>query len=178
MSDAHWNPLTPGADAYRSWLRAPGSLTQRISLHCQRFSVLPLDLGNTPVTPDEAGLIGAAAGRYAYRRDVLLLADGRPVVFAHSVVAHQHLRGAWSALQRLGNRPLGPLLFANPHIQRGTLHYRKLACRHPLYRPIAAAGIAAPPILWARRSLFVLHDAPLLVTEVFLPAILELTRCG
>jgi chorismate-pyruvate lyase len=29
--------------------------------------------------------------------------------------------------------------------------------------------------LYARRSLFYLHDAPLLVTEVFLPGILLLT---
>jgi chorismate-pyruvate lyase len=32
-----------------------------------------------------------------------------------------------------------------------------------------------PHRLWARRSLFYLGDAPLLVTEVFLPGILQLT---
>jgi chorismate lyase len=35
---------------------------------------------------------------------------------------------------------------------------------------------APPQKLWARRSLFTLHDAPLLVTEIFLPDILRLPK--
>jgi chorismate--pyruvate lyase len=32
-----------------------------------------------------------------------------------------------------------------------------------------------PDCLWARRSLFLLNNSPILVTEVFLPGVLE--RC-
>ena len=40
---------------------------------------------------------------------------------------------------------------------------------------LPADAIQEPPVsLWARRSLFVLCGSPLLVTEVFLPAILTL----
>ena len=97
-----------------------------------------------------------------------------PVIFAHSVVAPQHLRGAWHALQRLGNHPLGALLFAHPLVERAPLHYKALKPQHALYHRAAAVLDAAPGHLWARRSLFSLHGAPLLVTEVFLPDIFSL----
>jgi chorismate--pyruvate lyase len=45
--------------------------------------------------------------------------------------------------------------------------------RHPLYRHAAVHVDAPPRALWARRSLFSLENHPILVTEVFLPALLE-----
>ncbi len=75
----------------------------------------------------------------------------------------------------LGNRSLGSLLFTHPLVIRQPLHYKALRSHHPLYRSAAAVLTDAPDRLWARRSLFYLHDAPLLVTEVFLPEILKLT---
>jgi chorismate--pyruvate lyase len=93
-------------------------------------------------------------------------------VFAHSACAPQHLRGAWGAVRGLGNKPLGELLFSHPLVVRRPLHYKALHAHHPLYR--SAVPGDAPERLWARRSLFTLHGAPLLVTEVFLPAILRL----
>jgi chorismate--pyruvate lyase len=50
-----------------------------------------------------------------------------------------------------------------------------LFATHPLYR-LASRHLAPenlPTQLWARRSLFHLAGEPLLVTEVFLPSLLE-----
>jgi chorismate--pyruvate lyase len=65
-------------------------------------------------------------------------------------------------------------LFTHPLVQREPLHYKALRSTHPLYRRAAAVLGDPPGKLWARRSLFHLHGAPLLVTEVFLPEILRL----
>jgi chorismate--pyruvate lyase len=54
------------------------------------------------------------------------------------------------------------------------LRQRKIGWHHELHRRLSACLPAAPMSLWARRSLFRLHDSPILVTEVFLPAILRL----
>ena len=108
-------------------------------------------------------------------REVCLYCDRKPVVFAHSVIKAAHLRGAWRRVTRLGNRPLGAALFADPRIGRYPLHQKKLNRHHELYRnAVAALDIAPPATLWARRSLFMLHNSPILVTEVFLPEILNL----
>jgi chorismate--pyruvate lyase len=123
----------------------------------------------------------SAAGRYrpwlsarVLVREVLLICDGRPVVFAHTVLDPEDLSGPWRSVATLGNRPLGAALFADPRICRCPLRIRKLGRHHELHRHVSATMDDAPARLWARRSLFRLHDSPILVTEVFLPEILKL----
>jgi len=173
--DHFWNRLTTGCTpTLRPWLHDHGSLTQRIQQRCEKFSVQPLRSGLARIAFDEATILGIAPYHFAYSREVFLLADGKPVVFAHSTCASEHLRGAWKAMNGLGNRSLGSLLFTHPLVIRQPLRFKALRSHHPLYCSAAQALGAAPDTLWARRSLFTLHGAPLLVTEVFLPEILKL----
>lgn len=109
----------------------------------------------------------------ALLREVVLNCDGQPVVFAHSVLPLSSLRGPWHDLGRLGARPLGAALFANPAVVRTPLTYRKLHPGHALYQRAVAVLPQRPPCLWARRSVFTLQTASILVTEVFLPGVLE-----
>lgn len=174
-SDRFWNGAALGCDAaLRPWLRDHGSLTQRIQQRCENFVVQPVHSGLAHIAFDEAALLGIAPHKLAYSREVFLHADGHPVVFAHSTCAYPHLRGAWKAMRGLGNRSLGSLLFTHPLVIRQPLHYKALHTHHPLFRSAAKVLTDVPDRLWARRSLFYLHDAPLLVTEVFLPQIFTL----
>jgi len=177
VSDKFWHGATPGCEAgLAPWLRDRGSLTHRIQQRCIHFAVHGVRSGLARIAPDEAALLGVAPQHLAWSREVFLYADGQPVVFAHSVCARQHLCGAWSAVRGLGNKPLGALLFAHPLVERKPLRYKALRSTHPLYQRATAALGNPPGRLWARRSLFYLHDAPLLVTEVFLPDILRLAK--
>ena len=174
-NDRFWNGSALGADAgLLPWLRDHGSLTQRIVQRCEQFSVRNVKDGLARIAPDESTLLGIAPQQLAWSREVFLCAEGQPVVFAHSACAARHLQGVWQAVRSMGNKPLGALLFSHPQVVRQPLHYKALHPRHPLYRHAAAVLPAPPDRLWARRSLFHLHNAPLLVTEVFLPAIHEL----
>jgi chorismate--pyruvate lyase len=125
---------------------------------------------------DEVSLLNISRPQNIYTRNVFLYADNKPVVFAHSVVAAHHLHHAWHALQHLGSRPLGALLFSHPLVQRAPLRFKALKPDHPLYRQAAGVMQLKPQKLWARRSVFTLHGASLLVTEVFLPDILKLAQ--
>lgn len=174
--DVFWHTVPQGAHGgFLPWLRDHGSLTQRIVQHCGRFSVCNVRDGWARIARDESALLGVAPQQLAWSREVFLCADGQPVVFAHSACAASELRGAWQAVRRLGNRPLGALLFAHPLIERQPLHYQALHARHPLYRRAASVLAVNPDRLFARRSLFYLDNSPLLVTEVFLPDILKLS---
>jgi chorismate--pyruvate lyase len=172
-----WHVFISGREAaYAPWLRDHGSLTKRIQQRCTQFRVLNVcDCLKTAIY-DETALIAQPIRKQVYTREVFLLADNQPVVFAHTVVSPRHLRGAWQALQHLGNRPLAALLFAHPLVKREPLQYRQLKSSHPLYRRAMAELDFIPNKLWARRSLFTLNGAQLLVTEVFLPGILELGK--
>ncbi len=120
---------------------------------------------------DEYALLGLAPGTHAYVRDVLLLCNDIPVVFAHSVLPYPSLRGGWNGISKLGSRPLGQALFKDHRIQRQPLAYRSVHREHPLFHAITHQHGLHETSLWARRSVFCLNQHPLLVTEVFLPAI-------
>jgi chorismate lyase len=172
--DSRWKPRPnlAGAPAFlHPWLSDPGSLTARIVARCARFEVRVLGERRALPFSDERMLIGLPTGRHAWTREVLLLADDVPVVFAHSVLAPRDLLGAWHMARAIGSRPLGAALFADPCIIRGPLSAARLDSDHPLHRHARAALGMALPIMWARRSRFHRLDRPLLVTEVFLPGI-------
>lgn len=175
--DKFWQAAPPSCPALLlPWLRDHGSLTQRIQQRSENFLVSQQRTGLARIAWDEAALLGLAPQQFSYAREVFLYADGVPVVFAHSACAPHHLRGAWKAIGGLGSQPLGALLFSHPLVNRTSLHYKALRNVHPLYQRAAIFLRQPPNKLWARRSLFYLRDAPLLVTEIFLPEILCLTR--
>lgn len=175
MHDKYWHGAALGCPAdLAPWLRDRGSLTQRIQQRCTHFAVRGVHSGLARIALDESALLGIAPQQLAWSREVFLYADGQPVVFAHSAFARAQLRSAWSEVRTLGDKPLGALLFAHPLVERKPLHYQALRSTHPLYQRAVKVLKIQPHRLWARRSLFYLHAAPLLVTEVFLPGILLL----
>lgn len=170
-----WNsPPPPPGNPYRHWLTHSGSLTQRIVERCPNFWVVRAHQGPQQPAPNEAGLIGIRSKQMVLVRDVYLYCGDTPLVFAHSVVQLRDLKGAWHSLDKLGTKPLAAALFSDPRVKRFPLAFAAIDRRHPLYQRACAALGAAPRRLWARRSLFKLHGRPILVTEVFLPTILEL----
>jgi chorismate--pyruvate lyase len=162
-----------GAGAYRPWLIDRGSLTDRIRGRCTAFRVELVCQALCRATRDERFLVGGRSER-ALVREVFLRCGRTRLVFAHSVTRPASLRGAWRGFARLGTRSLGTALFADPRVQRHPLRYRKLGPCDELHVRACAATGRRLPALWARRSLFTLGKSPILVTEIFLPEILEL----
>jgi chorismate lyase len=158
-------PASIDDPALRSWLREPGSLTARLQRACRDFRVQVVRGGRL------ARPVDAQAGRgMLHVREVLLICDGVPVIFAHTRMSTVP-RGRLSRwLSRLGSRSLGSLLFAYPGFKRGPIEYCRLDQRHPLYRRAATYGVVGST-LWARRSRHRLGAQEVLVTEVFLPVI-------
>jgi chorismate lyase len=171
---AVWLPKPASSGVYRHWLVDAGSLTRRLQSRCKAFSVKKVCQQRGRALRDEAQLLGMRAHENALFREVFLCCGDRPLVFAHSVLPRRSLRGAWHGLGRLGERPLGAALFANPVVVRTPLTYRKLMPSHVLYRRAAELLKNKPPCLWARRSVFSLRAGSIMVTEVFLPGVLEL----
>ncbi len=105
-------------------------------------------------------MLGLRQGSYAMIREVTLTCDGRACVHARSVVPLATLGPIRLRFRRLGVQPLGNLLFSLPHSHRGAVEIARIHL--PEY--------GGEP-LWARRSLFRIGNAPLLVIEAFLPAL-------
>jgi len=155
----------------RRWLADRGSLTSRITAHFPDFNLKRLGQSLQVPHPDERRHMDFRTGELAVVREVLLKSGDTPLVFAHSVTARRDLRDVWRGISRLGSRPLAEMLFHDPTVARLPMEYHRIDARHPLFRRTMAVAPHDDKSLWARRSVFVKHARPLLVTEVFLPAV-------
>lgn len=168
---SHWLRKPVLASSYRNWLINNTSLTARLQRRYPDFYVQPLSQHNAKPIKDEAALLKLKLSAITNVREVLLLGKARSVVYAHSVLPWSSLRGEWKKLGRLGSQPLGAALFSNPRVQRTPFSYKKISKNHTLYQKAVNHIDQAPTYLWARRSIFSLACAKILVTEVFLPGI-------
>jgi chorismate--pyruvate lyase len=155
-----------------SWLLDPGSLTRRLQQTCGgRFRVQLLAQGwGHPLHSETAALHMRRIG-LAVLREVLLLCDGQPWVYARSVIPRPTLTGSGRQLTRLGTRPLGAFLFADPTLRRSRLELARIEPGQRVFAEATRALSVAPAVIWGRRSLFFLRGRALLVNEIFLPGI-------
>jgi len=87
------------------------------------------------------------------------------------VIPVRTLTGPRRRLSRLGKKPLGAVLFADPSMLRSGIEIAKLSAGQPLFARATATLSPLPENIWGRRSAFFLNHQPLLVSEIFLPAI-------
>jgi chorismate--pyruvate lyase len=125
---------------------------------------------------DERFVLGMRDDRYALVRQVYLLCDGQAKVFARTIVPAFTLTGKEKRLAALGSKPLGAWLFSGHGVTRHRIEYTRLRPGQGLF-DAAVRDLPQPPgEIWGRRSLFAVAGKPLLVSEIFLPDVLELTR--
>ncbi len=159
-------PAAPPAAA--AWLAETGLLTDRLRACCGgRPGLTLVSLKEAPLAGEDAAVLRASAGA-ALVREVELTCDGRPWVFAQTLIPQATFaRQRW--LSSLGSAPLGERLAAVPGIERGPLEFARLVVGDRLYHSALCGGCELPPELWARRSWFAIEGDRLLVQEVFLP---------
>jgi chorismate--pyruvate lyase len=153
----------------RPWLIGQGLLTRRMKTVCgERFALRAVDqwsglLDTTHKTalrsPDDAGLF----------RDVELAHGADVWAFEHTVMPDSTLC-SHSWLAELGDCALGETLSDLSGFERSSYEYAWL----PVADPVTARALrdveVKPAGLWGRRSRVSLRQAPLLIHELFLPA--------
>ena len=178
LRQAAWQPHAGAVRApasMRDWLTTEGSLTARLMAHSETFRVCRLHQKTATCLADEARAIGLPRPGRVREREVLLLCDGRPVVFGHTVVPTGCTASDWPLFSALGERSLGTTLFYDPLVRRGQLEYARIRAGHPLMERVRAAlGGSDASLYYARRCVYRRHQGLLLVTEVFLPSVLNL----
>ncbi|MFC0254353.1 chorismate--pyruvate lyase family protein [Massilia consociata] len=179
LRQAAWQPHAGAVRAparMRDWLTTEGSLTARLTASSGSFRVRRLHQRAATCLADEARAIGLARPGRVWEREVLLVCDGKPVVFGHTVVPTSCTAADWPLFSALGERSLGTTLFYDPLVRRGQLEYARIRAGHPLMERVRASlGGADETLYYARRCVYRRRQGLLMVTEVFLPAVLALT---
>jgi len=164
---------------WQPWLSDSGSLTQKIENAIgQKLEVQVLRDCPQSLNSDESRYFHFKIRRCRVR-EVLLCANNIPVVMAHSVIPTLSSSGSNHAVLRLGKRPLGAVLFAKTRryvkvkpprdiarLDKGSALWKRCSKNY--------SGLSSP--LWARRTLYQLKGRPILVNEIFLPALLKLSK--
>lgn len=172
VSHDHWLALDTCADHVPAtllpWLAEPGLLTARVRAiggDTVRFGLLRLE--RAPLAPELQERLHVA-DCVALLREVEFTNRGERWIFAQSVFPASTVeRHPW--LADLRDSPLGEVLRrVGADVLREPLEYRELPREHPL--AVAAHPDGAAPV-WARRAVYRIAGAPIIVQEVFLPAL-------
>ena len=154
----------------QTWLFDPASLTARLKQKCSVAFRVEL-LSQTMQKPrlDEFKVLGMETGSYALIRQVRLCCGPDCWVYARTVIPFSTLKGKQRLYANLGTRPLGAMLFADRTMQRDKVMVTSLTgAQLP-----GGLGLANDDMVWGRRSVFRVGGKPLLVSEYFLPALLD-----
>jgi len=153
-----------------TWLLEPGSLTAKLKLHCQSFRVEVLGQKIEFCDVLEGNEI-IQAGDKVLVREVLLYCDETPQVFARSLMPLSTLTDEEQQLAELGTKSLGQVLFNSSSLERKNLELSYFCQNSSVAKLVNALSLNCNGTvkMWGRRSLFFIHQKPLMVAEVFLP---------
>lgn len=155
-----------------TWLFDSSSLTERLVSACSgSFSVQVLSQGWAHAMLNETKSLNMRISSHALVREVHLLCDGQPWVFARTVIPPHTLRGKQRRLAKLGKKPLGAVLFADKSMHRTEMEIACITPDQQLYQLATRHLEGSEQPIWGRRSVFFLNKHPLMVSEIFLPQI-------
>jgi chorismate--pyruvate lyase len=157
------------------WLSTPDSLTAKAMRH-GKVQVHQLSGGCRRADVAQKHLLQLSARQLLYQREILLTCDERPWWFGRTIMPFHTTQNAWRLVKKLGNKSLGSVLFHTPQIQR------QHAWISPVYGnaqlPVSLLNDETHDgrVLWSKSTRYCLADAPLVVTEIFLPTMLAQLR--
>lgn len=148
----------------QEWLFEPHSLTAKLKNNAHSFSVKVLSEQAFSLTKEQQQLLGSSASK-ALNREVLLLCDNIPMVYAQSWLPNNESQ---ALLHNMGERPLGDVIFQHSALTRNNIEIARFGSSHALQLLVAQLNLPAQSLL-GRRSVFSINDYHFLVCEVFLP---------
>lgn len=155
------------------WLTKPFILSQALRRVCQTLTVNVISQEFAVAFEDEYEILDIDKKELPLVRKVFLEGDNHPLTYGRVIVAPITYRHHFSQFDMLGESPIGEsMLYHNPDVTRGPFEFIALDENTLLFQEAALkypTAIQAP--LYGRRSVFWMKQDPLLVTELFLPAL-------
>ncbi|MBI2792019.1 MAG: chorismate lyase [Gammaproteobacteria bacterium] len=164
------------SDLVHDWLTKPYILSRALKRVCQRLEVKIIVQQFENASDDECALLNMDSNQLAFVRQVFLCGDDIPFTYGRVVIPPKTYDAHFSQFASLGTNLIGEtLLYDNPDVSRGPFEYVYIHRFHPLEKMIfnELPRKKSHQDLWGRRSVFSIHDSPLLVMELLLPTLPE-----
>jgi len=157
----------------QSWVYEAGSLTQRLrDYYGAAVGVKILRQHWSTPFLSERRLLKLHENKYSLIREVLLHADGKPLILARTIIPAKTIKAAKRNLAHLGNRPLGEVIFAYPKLERIEMDVTLI--EQKTWNPAALAQAKINQAIWGRRTVYAIAHRQMLVSEFFLPGSLQI----
>lgn len=155
------------------WLYEPGSLTKRIKFSVgDSFAVTVLFHQWRAPFLSESRLLRQHHDQYCLTREVLLTGAGKPLILARTIIPETTLTGTQRTLSRLGNRPLGEVIFSYPGLQRLEMDVTRVGQKN--WSELIKKKTDIGQTVWGRRTIYAIKHRQMLVSEFFLPGIIDI----
>lgn len=163
------NCLSPESYA---WLQYSQSMTAQMrQLAGSAFNMQVVYEGWETPLPEEAECFKQDEGTLVWAREVVLGRGEQTWMWARTVFPLATITQAEFDFKQLGDRPLGEVLFANNSPARSPFQYAYLTPHHLYYQSARAFLPEKQNGLWMRRSQINYNALPLLLCEIFFPAL-------
>lgn len=159
----------------QSWIYETHSLTQRLRTEYGAGVAVKV-LFNQWQSPflSEGQHLRLPCYRYSLIREVLLHIQDKPLILARTVLPQATIAIAKHQLSNLGTRPLGEVIFSYPNLIR---HKSDICCiPEKLWSISLKQQVKIDTACWGRRTIYVIKEQPMLVSEFFMPDVLKIVR--
>ena len=154
----------------QSWLHEKTSLTQRLRDEWGVVSVQVLfECWQVPFLLERKRL-QLPENRLCLVREVVLFSGNTPLILARTIIPRATLMVTHGNLAKLGTRPLGEILFSSRSLERQWLGVSHLL---PDNWKLSQSPVLVDQPLWGRLTRYSIKKQPMLVSEFFLPSLVE-----
>ncbi len=161
-----WQKKITDKTELRFWLSSKKSLSKRIK-NIAHFRIMQVKPPVTRSLKTEEIKFRGIRSTQLYIREVMIYANGQPIMYARTVTPKKNLRGFWGRIKRLEDNPLSDIIFDKKIIKRSPFIFRRYSINDDLTKSVRQIGQDYSNILVSRQSMFDHKKKKVLLTEVF-----------
>jgi chorismate--pyruvate lyase len=166
------NDLSVDLINMNQWVKNKSSLTNRIKKIANlQIKLVTNHYKNKNLLLSEKNFFPLYKSQNIFLREVIISANGAPIMYARTVLPRKYLRGYWSDIKKLNTNSLSRIVYENPSIKRSKFSYLASSSNNNIFKKINSLKIDSKNLVIGRQSYFEYKRKNILLTEYFFEAI-------
>ena len=154
------------------WIKNKSSLTDRIKKIANlKIKLVTNNYKNKNLLLSEKNFFPLHKAENIYLREVIIFANGVPIMYARTVLPRKYLRGYWNDIKKLNTNSLSRIVYENPSIKRSNFSYLAPSLNNKILKKNNLLKIDGKNLVIGRQSYFEYKRKNILLTEYFFEAI-------
>ncbi len=178
MAISNYHPIS--ADSLISmqpWLLDKASLTARLRQYIPQLRFQLLYAKELIPYTIETQALNIAPNTPCWCRIIRFMSGATTLLFSRVIIPPQTLQSSDDCLTKLGAQPLGDILFSKPDMQRQQITISQLQRPHPFINLAERYIVPSLPTLLVRESICYYQQQPILINDMFMPAMNNFILC-